>query len=296
MEHGSSFKNTLKEPITDWIERYSMRILFFGDIFARTGRTAIKQHLQTLKDNFKPDVLIVNGENAAAGTGITVKIVNELMEQGFDCITTGNHAFRQKDLLMQIDTMPKVLRPINYPTGTPGKGAYTHTLSDGRKILIANIMGQLNMYPSLNSPFEAADTLLAQNSLGTSVQAILIDFHAEITAEKVAFGHYLDGRVSAVLGTHTHIPTADDYILEKGTAYQTDVGMCGDYDSSIGTKKEIIIRRFINKLNNERFEPATGEASVCGTFIETDDTTGLATHVQAFQLGGKLKTRGISIK
>lgn len=272
-----------------------MRILFLGDIFARSGRDAIAKNLQLLKDNLKPDVLIVNGENAAAGQGITIKIANELFEMGFDCITTGNHVWRQKDVLMQIDQHKNLLRPINFPAGAPGNGSYIHKLTDGRKILIANIMGQLNMYPTLECPFKAANDLVDANPLGTSVQATLIDFHAEATSEKVSMGHHLDGRVSVVLGTHTHIPTADDHILEKGTAFQTDVGMCGDFDSSIGTRKDIILRRFVNKLNIERFEPATGEGTICGTFIETDDNTGLAKHIQAFQIGGQLKTRGITI-
>lgn len=273
-----------------------MRILFLGDIYARSGRDAVKQHLPTLKSNFKPDVTIINGENAAAGVGITIKIAEELFEIGADCITTGNHVWRQKELITQIDRFPNILRPINYPDSTPGKGAYLHTLPDGRKILIAHAMGQINMFPTLDCPFEAMNKLLAAYPLGSAVQAILIDFHGEATSEKVSIGHHLDGRASAVLGTHTHIPTADDHILEKGTAFQSDVGMCGDYDSSIGCQKDIILRRFTKKLNNERFVPATGEGTICGTFIETDDKTGLAKQVQAFQLGGKLKTRGITIE
>lgn len=273
-----------------------MRILFLGDIFARAGRVAVHKHLSNLKNHFKPEIIVINGENAAAGSGITIKLADELFEMGVHCVTTGNHVWRQKELIMHIDRYPNLLRPLNFPDTAPGKGAYLYKLPDGRKILIAQLMGQINMYPTLDDPFSAANKLVEACPLGSAADAILIDMHAEATSEKVSMGHHLDGRVSAVLGTHTHIPTADDHILEKGTAFQTDVGMCGDYDSSIGTKKDIILRRFTGKLNNERFEPATGEASVCGTFVLTDDKTGLAKEIQAFQLGGSLKTRGITIE
>jgi len=271
-----------------------MRILFLGDIYARSGRKAVTKHLPYLKDQLKPDVTIINGENSAAGNGITIKIAKELFDQGADCITTGNHVWRQKELINQIDAFPNILRPLNYPKGTIGKGHYLHKLSDGRKILIIHLMGQINMTPTLDCPFRSIDKLLSSYNLGKTNNAIFVDFHGEATSEKVSIGHHLDGRVSAVLGTHTHIPTADEHILEKGTAFQTDVGMCGDYDSSIGCKKDIILRRFLNKLNNERFEPATGEATVCGTFIVTNDQTGLAEEIKAIQIGGKLKTRGVS--
>lgn len=276
------------------LESKQMKILFLGDIYARPGRDAIAKHFQILKEKLTPDVWVVNGENAAAGKGITVKIANELYEMGFDCVTTGNHVWRQKEILSQIDQMPKMIRPANFPDGTPGKGAYIHTLADGRKIMIGQLMGQLFMTPTLDCPFAAADKLIEATPLGSAVQAILIDFHADISSEKAAMGHYLDGRVSAVLGTHSHMPTADDHILEKGTAFQSDVGMCGDYDSCLGTKKDIILRRFTRKLNAERFEPATGEATICGTFVETDDNTGLAKECRAIQIGGKLKERGLS--
>lgn len=272
-----------------------MRILFFGDLFARSGRDALLKQIQTVKAALRPDVVIANAENAAAGAGITISLAEELWAAGIDCLTSGNHIWRQKDVLGQIDRFPRLLRPLNYPAGTPGQGSFLHSLPDGHKILIASIMGQLDMMPQLDDPFAAADRLLDSCPLSRGATAILIDFHAEATSEKYAFGHYLDGRVSAVLGTHTHVPTADDHILEKGTAFQSDVGMCGDFDSCIGTRKDIIVRRFTRKTNSERFEPAAGDASLCGTLIVTNDSTGLADSIEAFQFGGALKSRGITM-
>jgi metallophosphoesterase (TIGR00282 family) len=266
-----------------------MRILFFGDIMGRSGRDGLAKHLPDLKSRLKPDVIIVNGENAAAGFGITDKIAQDFYALGVDCITTGNHIWKQKELVGTIDRDPKLLRPLNYPDGTPGKGAYLHKLSDGRKILIANVMARVFMDPVLDDPFVVAEKLVAQHRLGTAVQAIFVDFHGEATSEKMAFGHVFDGRVSAVVGTHTHIPTADDQILPKGTAYLTDAGMCGDFDSVIGMKKELAIWKFTRKIPGERMAPAEGEATVCGALIVTDDTTGLATSIDTFRVGGRLK-------
>ncbi|MFY9287327.1 MAG: TIGR00282 family metallophosphoesterase [Alphaproteobacteria bacterium] len=269
-----------------------MRILFFGDIMGRSGRDGLAKHLPQLKTKLKPDVIIVNGENAAGGFGITDKIAQDFYSMGVDCLTTGNHIFDQKEVIGTIDRDPKLLRPFNYPEGTPGKGAYIHTLSDGRKILIANIMARLFMEPALDDPFASAEKLLAPYRLGQSVHAILIDLHGEATSEKQAFAHNLDGRVSAVVGTHTHVPTADDQILPKGTAYISDVGMCGDYDSVIGVKKELSIWRFTRKIPGERMTPAEGEATVCGVFIETNDATGSAKSIEPLRLGGRLRAAG----
>ena len=270
-----------------------MRILFFGDVMGRSGRDGLIAQLPALKSRFRPDVVIVNGENAAGGHGISIKIAQEFFAAGVDCITTGNHAWNQKEMLTSIQTMPNLLRPLNYPETTPGRGSYLHTLPDGRKILIAQLMGQMVITPTLDDPFAVAEKFLSTHRLGHNAHAIFVDFHAEVTSEKVAMGHFLDGRVSAVIGTHTHIPTADDHILAKGTAFQTDAGMCGDFDSVIGMKKDIVLWRFTKKMNGERLTPAEGEASVCGTFVETDDKTGLAKAVETFQVGGCLKTRGI---
>lgn len=267
-----------------------MRILFLGDVMGRSGRDGVATHLPMLKDRLKPDVVIVNGENAAAGHGVTVKIAKDFYEMGVDCLTTGNHVWNQKELLAAIDGDPKLLRPMNFPDGTPGRGTYMHVLPDGRKILVANILGNLYMDQMLDNPFAAADRLAFAHKLGAGgVNAIFIDFHAEATSEKMALGQYMDGRVTAVIGTHTHIPTSDEQILSKGTAYQTDAGMCGDFDSVIGVKKERSIWRFTRKTPGERMEPAEGEATVCGCFIVTDDRSGLAKSIEAVRVGGRLK-------
>jgi metallophosphoesterase (TIGR00282 family) len=268
-----------------------MRILFFGDIMGRSGRDGLAKHLPDLKAQLKPDVIIVNAENAAGGFGITEKIAQEFYALGADCLTTGNHVWDQRELLTTIDRDPRLLRPLNFPDGTPGRGSYVHNLPDGRKILIANVMARLFMEPQLDDPFAATEKFLAQHRLGQTAQAIFFDFHGEASSEKMAFGHFLDGRVSAVVGTHTHIPTADDMILPKGTAYLSDAGMCGDYDSVIGVKKELSLWRFTRKVPGERMQPAEGEATVCGAFIVTDDTTGLAKSIEPFCIGGRLRQK-----
>jgi len=270
-----------------------MRILFFGDVVGRSGRDGLAQHLPALKARFKPEVIIINGENAAAGHGITLKLAQEFFDQGAAVLTTGNHVWNQRELLSSIDREPRLLRPMNFPEGTPGHGSYVHALPDGRKILVANLMGNLFMNECLDDPFAAAERLVSSYRLGGNVNATFIDFHAEATSEKMALAQFLDGRVSALVGTHTHIPTADDHILPGGTAYQTDAGMCGDFDSVIGVKKERSIWRFTRKTPGERMDPAEGEASVCGCFIETDDKTGFSQGIESFQIGGQLKSRGI---
>lgn len=265
-----------------------MRILFLGDVMGRSGRDGIATHMATLKTKLKPDVIIINAENAAAGHGVTLKIAQDFFALGATCLTTGNHAFNQKEILLSLGQEPRLLRPLNYPESAAGKGVYVHALPDGRKIAIANIMGHLHMTPTLDDPFLAADKLVSHYRLGHHVQALFVDFHAEASSEKMAMGHFLDGRASAVIGTHTHIPTADEHLLPKGTAYQTDAGMCGDFNSVIGMKKEAAMWRFTRKTPGERLTPAEGEATLCGCFIETDDTTGLALHISAVRLGGHL--------
>ncbi|MFA6279523.1 MAG: TIGR00282 family metallophosphoesterase [Bdellovibrionales bacterium] len=270
-----------------------MRILFLGDVMGRSGRDGVAAHWASLKTKLKPDVIIINAENAAAGHGVTLKIAQDFFALGATCLTTGNHAFNQKEVFLSLAQEPRLLRPLNYPEGTVGKGVYVHALPDGRKIAIANIMGHLHMTPTLDDPFLAAEKLASHYRLGHQVQALFVDFHAEASSEKMALAHFLDGRASAVIGTHTHIPTADEQILPQGTAYQTDAGMCGDFDSVIGMKKEAALWRFMRKTPGERLTAAEGEATLCGCFIETDDTTGLATNITAIQLGGKLKARGL---
>lgn len=264
-----------------------MRILFIGDVMGRSGRDAVIGHMPKLKEKLRPDVVIVNGENAAHGIGINEKICKDFYAAGVDCITTGNHVWDQREVIPYIDRDPRLLRPVNFPKGTPGKGAYSHKLPDGRSILIVNAMGRLFM-DTLDDPFAAMEEIVKTSGLGRSHTAIFLDFHAETTSEKMAMAHFLDGRVSAVVGTHTHIPTADAQILPGGTAYQTDAGMAGDYDSVIGVRKDISIWRFTRKMPGEKMVPAEGEATVCGVLIVTDDKTGLATGIAPVRLGPRL--------
>ena len=265
-----------------------MRLLFLGDVVGRAGREAVLRHLPELRARLTPDLVVVNGENSAAGFGITAKIAEEFLAAGIDCLTTGNHLWDQKDLVHSIDRLPRLLRPLNYPESTPGRGAALVPLADGRKVLVVCLIARLFM-DLADDPFAAIERLLKEYRLGAgAADAILVDFHGEATSEKMAMGHALDGRVSAVIGSHSHIPTADAWILPGGTAYQTDAGMCGDYDSVIGMRKDLSVARFVRRLPTERLTPAEGEATVCGTFIETDDQTGLARRVEAVRLGGRL--------
>lgn len=264
-----------------------MKILFLGDIVGRAGREAVIKYLPRLRESYAPDIVVANGENAAAGFGITQKLAHEFFAFGIHCITTGNHVWGQRELVGQIDREPNLLRPLNYPEGTPGRGAAIVAAPDGRKILVMNVIGRLFM-DSADDPFAATQKYLAQHRLGQSVDAIFIDFHGEASSEKMAFAHFLDGRVSAVVGTHTHIPTADAMILPGGTAYQTDAGMCGDYDSVIGMKKETPILKFTRKIPTDRLSPAEGEGTLCGALVTIDIRTGLATAIKPIRMGGKL--------
>lgn len=269
-----------------------MKILFFGDVMGRSGRDALMARLPAIKNSYNPDVIIVNVENSAGGHGVSAKIAQDFFDLGVTCQTTGNHIWNQKEMIAGIHMMPWLIRPLNYPAHTPGTGFYTHTLADGRKILIVNAMGQMAIDPTLDDPFAAMDRMLSPYRLGQNVQAIFVDFHAEMTSEKVAMGHFLDGRVSAVIGTHTHIPTADDRILQRGTAFQADAGMCGDFDSVIGMKKELALYRFTKKMRGERLSPAENDATLCGCFIVTNDKSGLAESIESIRIGGCLKEKG----
>jgi len=264
-----------------------MRILFCGDLVGRSGRDVVVEKLPGLRRDLDLDLVVANGENAAGGFGITQKICDELYKAGVDCITTGNHVWDQKETLSFIGSDPRLLRPINFPTGTPGKGSGIYQTARGKKVLVANIMARLFMDP-LDDPFQAAEQLLRAHRLGGNVDAVLIDFHGEATSEKMAMGHYLDGKVSLVVGTHTHVPTADHMVLPGGTAYQTDAGMCGDYDSVIGMEKATPIARFTRKLPTERLSAANGPGTLCGIYVETDDVTGLAKKVEPVRVGGRL--------
>ncbi|MFC7333302.1 TIGR00282 family metallophosphoesterase [Rhodocista pekingensis] len=269
-----------------------MRILFLGDIVGRSGREGVLRHLPALLKDLALDFVIANGENAAGGFGITEKIAAEFFAAGVDCITTGNHVWDQRELVSQIDRMPNLLRPINYPEGTPGRGfAVLPSKDRRRKVLVMNAMARVFMDP-LDDPFAAVERVLRVHRMGPGgVDAAVLDFHGEATSEKMIMGHVLDGRVSLVVGTHSHVPTADLQILNGGTAYQTDAGMCGDYDSVIGMKKDAAIHKLVRRLPGERFTPAENDATVtvCGLFVETDDRTGLAARVEPLRLGGRLK-------
>jgi metallophosphoesterase (TIGR00282 family) len=264
-----------------------MRILFLGDCVGKAGRMSIQRYLPNLKEKYRFDCIILNGENAAGGFGITEQICNDFFHLGVHCITLGNHAWDQKDIFKFIDSEIRVIRPANYPKGTIGRGATVLSLPTGYMIMVINLMGRVFMDP-LDCPFAVVDDLIEKTPMGQVVDAIIIDIHAEANSEKMAMAHYLDGRVSCVIGTHTHIPTADTMILDGGTGYQTDAGMCGDYNSVIGMQKEEPIHRFTTKINSSRYEPATGEATLCGVFIETDNKTGLTTQIAPIRLGGRL--------
>jgi metallophosphoesterase (TIGR00282 family) len=264
-----------------------MRIMYVGDVVGKSGRTAIADHLPELRERLDLDFVVVNGENAAHGFGITDKICASFYQLGADVITTGNHVWDQREIMNYIGGDPKLLRPLNFPEGTPGAGFGVFEASSGKKVLVIHAMARLYMDP-LDDPFAGVEQVLNKYRLGHQVQAILMDFHGEASSEKLSMGHVLDGRVSAVVGTHTHVPTADYQILVGGTAYQTDLGMTGDYDSVIGMKKKAATGRFTTKLPQGRLEPAEGEATLCGLFVETSDVTGLATKVAPVRVGGRL--------
>lgn len=265
-----------------------MRLIFIGDVIGKAGRKAINTHLPRLKASFQPDLVVVNGENAAGGFGITEKIFNELQDAGADVITLGNHAFDQKEALVFIERTDALLRPVNYPAGTPGKGAGVFTTKTGQQVLVMNVMGLIMMNP-LDDPFAAVERELSACPLGVGCDAVIVDMHCEATSEKMAMGHFADGRASLVVGTHTHVPTADHTILTGGTAYQTDAGMTASYDSVIGMDKEEPLNRFLRKIPAGRLTPATGEPSMCGVAVETDNKTGLAVKISPIRMGGQLQ-------
>ena len=263
-----------------------MRILFLGDVVGRSGREAVARHLPDLRARLAPDLVVINAENAAHGFGLTPEIARALFAAGADVLTLGNHAWDRREIIPYIEGEPRLLRPLNYPPGTPGRGAGVFGVGQ-RRVLVVNAMGRLFMEP-LDCPFRTVEALLESHGLGRTVEAIVIDLHAEATSEKAAFAHLFDGRVSLIVGTHTHVPTADWRILPGGTAFQSDAGMCGDYDSVIGMQKDASASRFVRRLPAERLAPAEGEATVCGLFVETDDATGLARRLAPIRVGGVL--------
>lgn len=264
-----------------------MRILFLGDVVGRSGRDAVTALLPALRQELRADLVVINGENASHGFGLGPDMAQAMFAAGADAVTLGNHAWDRRELIPYIAQEKRVIRPLNFPAGTPGAGSVEVTLADGRKALVMNAMGRLFMDP-LDDPFRATAELLSRYKLGASVQAIVADIHAEATSEKLAFAHSFDGTMSLVVGTHTHVPTSDHQILVGGTAYQSDAGMCGDYDSVIGMVKQGSASRFWTKMPGERMQPADGEATLCGLFVVTDDRTGLALGIAPLRRGGRL--------
>jgi metallophosphoesterase (TIGR00282 family) len=265
-----------------------MRILFIGDIVGRSGRAVVTERLPGLIRDWKLDLVVINGENAAGGFGITEAIYQELIELGADAVTLGNHSWDQKEALVFIERAPRLIRPINYPPGTPGRGSALIEAKNGARVLIINAMGRIFMDP-LDDPFAAVERELAACPLKREADAIIIDIHAETTSEKQTMGHFADGRASLVVGTHTHAPTADHQVLPGGTAFVSDVGMTGDYDSVIGMAKDEPMSRFLRRIPSARFEPALGPATLCAVAVEVDDATGLAQRIAAVRLGGRLE-------
>ncbi|MDX2205204.1 MAG: TIGR00282 family metallophosphoesterase [Hyphomicrobiaceae bacterium] len=264
-----------------------MRFLFLGDVVGRSGRQAVTRELPRLRERYRLDFVAVNGENAAGGFGITEAICDDLLAAGADVVTLGNHSFDQKEALVFIERQDRLLRPLNYPPGTPGRGVGLFRAANGADVLVVNAMGLVFM-PELDCPFRAADREVEACGLKRGADAIILDFHAEATSEKQAFAAYMDGRASCVVGTHTHVPTSDHRVLPGGTAFMCDIGMCGDYDSVLGMAKEEPLNRFLTKIPRMRFEPAGGPATVSGLAVEIDDTTGLALRVAPLRVGGVL--------
>lgn len=266
-----------------------MKLLFIGDIVGRSGRDAVTKGLPELRRSLDLDFVVANGENAAAGFGLTGKICDSLFDAGVDVITGGNHSWDQREIIPYISQQSRLLRPENYPAGTPGKGVGLFSTPGGRRVMVVNVMTRLFMDP-LDCPFAALNRVLPKGGpKAAGVDAVIVDVHGEATSEKMALGHWADGRASMVVGSHSHVPTADAQILPGGTAYQTDAGMCGDYDSVIGMEKGPAVDRFVRKVRGERLSPADGEATLCGVFVETDDATGLAIHVAPIRQGGRLQ-------
>jgi len=266
-----------------------MRIGFFGDIVGRSGRRGLERQLPELRERLNLEFVVVNAENAAGGFGITEATAGELYDAGADVLTLGNHSWDQREALTYIAREPRLLRPANYPlgSGAPGKGANLYETASGKRVLVMNVLGRLFM-DALDCPFAAVERELAACPLGEVADVVIVDMHAEASSEKYAMGHFCDGRASLVVGTHTHVPTADAHIMVGGTGFQCDAGMCGDYDSVIGMAKELPVQKFATRLPTARAEPADGEATVCGLFLETDDRTGLAVRIEPIRVGGIL--------
>ncbi len=267
-----------------------MRIAFFGDVVGRAGREALAEYLPGLRRQLDLEFVIVNAENASGGFGISENSAREIFDAGADCLTLGNHSWDQKEALTYIVREPRLIRPVNYPplADAPGRGSNLFETRSGKRILVMNVLGLVHM-ASMDDPFAAVDRELEACPLGLAADAVVVDMHCEATSEKMAMGHFCDGRATLVIGTHTHVPTADAQVLPNGTAYQTDAGACADYDSVIGMDKEEPLRRFTTRISRERYRPASGPATICGVYVESDDKTGLALRIEPIRVGGRLK-------
>ena len=266
--------------------------MFLGDVMGKAGRRAVAEQLPGLRADWGLDFVVVNGENATGGMGLSAEHARGLLAAGADVVTLGDHAFDQKDIIPFLEEEPRVLRPVNYSKLAPGHGARVFEAGSGRRVLVVQVLGRVFMKQPFDDPFSAIEPVLKAHRLGVSVQAAIVDMHAEATSEKMGMGHWCDGQASLVVGTHTHVPTGDAQILKGGTAYLTDAGMCGDYDSVIGMEKLEPMRRFVTGMAKARFEPAGGEATLSGVYVETDDKTGKATRVVMVRLGGRLQPSG----
>ncbi|ATP13173.1 TIGR00282 family metallophosphoesterase [Bartonella henselae] len=266
-----------------------MRFLFLGDIVGETGCNAVFAKLPGLVKKWQLDFVVVNGENASGGFGITQETYQDLLMAGADVVTTGNHAFARREIIRYMHENDRFLRPANFSKETPGRGSGVFTAKNGARVLVVNLLGRIFMPCKVDDPFEIAEKILLACSLQEQADAIIFDFHAETTSEKQCFAHFLDGRVSVIVGTHTHTPTADAQILEGGTAYLSDAGMCGDYNSSLGMDKEEPLHRFLYKKKQDRYEPARGPATLCGLAVEISEKTGLAEKVSPVRIGPHLK-------
>jgi hypothetical protein len=265
-----------------------MRMLFLGDVVGKPGREAITRRLPGLREQWALDCVVINGENSAGTIGITEAICNELIDAGADCVTLGNHAWDQREALVFIEREHRLIRPANFARGTPGRGAALIEAKNGARVLVINLIGRVFMGLS-DDPFAEIERQIAACPLGSGCDAMLIDMHAEATSEKQALAHFVDGRASVVVGTHTHVPTADHRILPGGTAYMSDAGMCGDYDSILGVEKSAPLHRFLHSTPSGRFEATDGEAALSGLAVEIDDRTGLAKACWAVRIGPLLE-------
>ena len=260
-----------------------MRIIYCGDIVARPGREVVLENLSRLRNDYKADVVMLNVENAAHGFGVTQGICRDFLEKGADILVTGNHFLNQKEIISFLNECKVIVRPANIPNTNPGRGFAVYELPDGRKILVIQVLGRLFM-EAVDCPVQAVEDILRNYTLGKNISAIFVDIHAEASSEKLSLGYYLDGRVSCVAGTHTHVPTADARVLPKGTAYITDVGMCGNYDSILGFEPTAPIQRLCRNYLGDRLVPAAGKGTIYAILVETDDATGLAKSIEQIEI------------